>query len=266
MTETKIFRKKLTEAGGGVCFLAFTAVIVSAMGLAMEFLGSLGYNRYDDVSQTYVFAPDIYDYIFTYDKSIVTFLISLTVFFVLLAYRRKKKIGAELPTIMIISSVACAVKPVTFLVYALNNSEFVDLFNNAGDSKSFLAIMTVLIYALPLMSCLFIMICGIVITLKLIREDFKVEVPVMRFEKAQKDDATETVLPAVEKPVTEEIVPDFEFKNSNYMPSESEEPEIKAVPASAEMVNEPKNDVCPRCGEQLKPDAKFCQSCGEKIG
>lgn len=44
-----------------------------------------------------------------------------------MAYRKKKKVGAEMPAIIIISSAACAVKPVTFLVYALNNSEFVDL-------------------------------------------------------------------------------------------------------------------------------------------
>lgn len=69
--------KKLTEAGGGVCLLAFTAALISAMGLAMEFLGSLGYNRYADVAQTYVFAQNAYDYIFTYDKAIITFLFQL---------------------------------------------------------------------------------------------------------------------------------------------------------------------------------------------
>lgn len=267
MAETKVSRKKLTEAGGGVCLLAFTAAFISAMGLAMEFLGALGYNRYADVAQTYVFAKDAQDYIFTYDKSIITFLISITAFFILMAYRRKKKVGAELPAVLIISSAACAIKPVAFLLYALNNSEFVDLFRNSGDSRTFLAVMTVLVYALPLVSCLFLMICGLVLAIKLMGEEFRVEVPSLRFEEIVKDeDITEDLITKTEKKKTEEVIPDFEFKNSNYMPPEAaKEKEEKAVEASVVMVNESKDGKCPHCGEKLKADARFCQSCGGKI-
>ncbi len=266
MTETKVCRKKLTESGGGVCLLAFTAAFISAMGLAMEFLGSLGYNRYSDVAQTYVFAKSAQDYIFTYDKAIITFLISITTFFILMAYRRKKKVGAELPAIIIITSGACAVKPIAFLLYALNNSEFVDLFRNSGDSRTFLAVMTVLVYALPLVSCLFLMICGLVLAIKLMGEDFRVEVPSLRFEEIVKDeDITEDLIAKTEKKKTEEVIPNFEFKNSNYMPKEDKEKEDKAIEASAVMVEKSNTEKCPHCGEKLKTDARFCQSCGEKI-
>lgn len=266
MTETKKHTKKLTEAGGGVCLLAFTAALISAMGLAMESLGSLGYNRYADVAQTYVFAQNAYDYIFTYDKAIITFLISIITFFILMAYRRKKKVGAEMPAIIIISSAACAVKPVTFLVYALNNSEFVDLFRNSGDSRTFLAIMTVLIYALPLVSCIFLIICGLVLALKLMGEDFRVEVPSLKFEEIVKDEEkTEADMTKNEKVKSEETIPDFEFKNSNYMPKENKETENKAVDAYAQMVIKSEAEKCPHCGEKLKTDARFCQCCGEKI-
>lgn len=268
MTETKICKKKLTEAGGGVCLLAFTAVLISAMGLAMEYLGSLGYNRYADVAQTYVFAANVYDYIFTYDKSIITFLISITAFFILLSYRRKKKVGVELPSFLIISSLACSVKPVTFLVYVLNRSEFMDLFRNAGDSRTFLAVMSVLVYVLPLFACFFLFICGLVLFVKLLSETFTAEVPYMKYEKPEEteDDKESVIISASENNKKEEIVPDFEFVNSNYAPVDKKKITENTVEDVLHDTNaEKKENKCPHCGADLKPDAKFCQSCGGKI-
>lgn len=249
MAENKFCRKKLTESGGGICFLAFLSLLVSVMGLIMEFLGTLGYNRYSDVEQNYVFASNLSDYIFTYEKSIITAVISLITFFVFLAYRKKKKIGADFSMMLIFSSLVCAIKPLAFLVYVFNDSEFLELFSESGDSRTFLAIMTVLIHALPLISCLFLLICGLVIALKLIREDFRAEVPVLTFEKP--------VVESIEKP-------DYEVKNNNY-PQQSDEAPTNAVAVSADITPEQSERKCPACGAKLKPDAKFCQLCGEKI-
>lgn len=264
MNEVKICKKKLTESGGGVCTLSFIAMIVSAAGLALEFLGTLGYTSFNDVSQNYMFANDVFSYIFTYDKSIITFVLSLTVFFAACANRRKKKIGGELPAIVILTSVACSASPIAFMVYLFDSGNLADIFSNGSDSEIFRAVMGILVYALPLLACFLLLMCGITIAAKLGGESYTVSVPIVKTVALKADDG---FVENIAKHSADALIPHHEIDHDSVVSEETAKPEptVDIIPDAVPAVAETETVRCHDCGEMVRHNAKFCQKCGAKM-
>lgn len=263
MNEVKKCRKRLTESSGGACFLAFLAMAVSAVGLALELWGTWGYNRFNDDSRDYIFAGNAFNYIFTYDKSIITFVFSLVVFCITAANRRRKRIGGEMPAFVIMMSAAISVSPAAFIVYAFSNSEVIDVFSAGSDSEVFRVVMGVLVYALPLLACLLLMICGIVIAFKLVGENYTASVPIVKAVAINSEDKLTDAI-AEDSTKSDNVI--YE-KNNNTITADkldsllTDGGDQDAVPASIEA--EP--TICHACGETVRPGAKFCQKCGAKM-
>ncbi len=257
MTAVKSSRKKLCDAGSASCLFAFIAFFASGAGAALEFIGREIYRR-EFYKNEALFSQKWDEYFVTYQNSIVLFAVSLTVLLVCIVSRRKKKIGAEFGALITVASAAMAIAPALF-VYRLFNDSTWKLAAEGSDEARFMYIMQALVYGLPLLSGIFLFICGITLWGRNATDDFSVSCPYMKYmAEPESRDAEEQ---AVEKSgKSEEVKPSFEFTNSNYMSPSDDGGNVQAQAVIKEAAR------CKGCGAELKDGAKFCQRCGEKIG
>lgn len=255
MTAVKNHRKKLCDAGTASCLFAFIALLASGAGTALEFIGREIYRREFGGAQM-LFSKEWDEYFTTYRDSIVLFAISLTVFFICLANRRKKKLGAEFGAVVTVLSAVMSAAPAIYIYRLMNDTAF-RLASDSSDEANFMYIMQALLFGLPLAAGIFLFLCGITLWGRNATDDFSVMCPCMKYMPVSENvSSDEPVIERKEKP--EEVTPSFEFENSNYMgPDDSAGSDTMAVIKQAAR--------CCGCGAELKDGAKFCQRCGERI-
>lgn len=285
MTETKTYSKKLTESGGAVCVLTFIAFLLSACGVLTEYIGVNLYNRYYTTSTDYIFAGDINTFVSVYEKPVILTLVTFTFFIVLLVSKSKKRIGGEIPSILIVSAVALAIRPAFAIADLISTGEFSATMRYASDGDKFRTVLNLSISALPIISCFLLLIAGLVLCSKLLGEDFSVQVPITK-----KVSVSPTPAPVI-KQAQPTVEPKFEYGHSNYIEpdvADSYKKDNGATPVNAvvketEVETEvdcetPNNDtasekiqadedfiVCSVCNTKSPTSSKFCQKCGAEI-
>lgn len=263
MSENKICKKKLCDAGSASCLFAFIALLAAAAGSALEFIGREIYNGEFGHTDK-LFADNWESFIAIYEKSLIMLVMSLIVFMVCFVNKRKKKIGAEFGAAVTLLSAAMSVYPALYVYHAVTDDDFFrTVFEHINEREAdFAFAMRLLIMALPLVSGVFLFICGISLWGRNATDDFSVRCPIMKRQPLE-DVSEELNTERVQQPV--QTTPSFEFTNSNYIAPESEqvqnadEPKPEAVSENAVI---PETARCAACGALLKPGAKFCQSCG----
>lgn len=256
MTVVKTSKKKLCDAGTASWLTALVALIASALGATLEFIGREIYYR-EFYERRWLLAENASDYFATYQKSILLFAISLTVLAVCVVNRRKKKIGAEFGAIVTVASAAMAAIS-GWEVYRLFTDSAATLAAQGSDEARFLYVIQALAYGLPFLSAAFLFICGITLWGRNATDDFSVACPCMKYMPEPQDtDAGEQTVQKSDKP--KEVKPSFEFTNSNYISPSDEVDSIKTQAVIKETAR------CKGCGAELKDGAKFCPRCGEKL-
>ena len=285
MTEPKTYSKKLTESGGAACVLTFIALLLSCAGVLTEYIGVSIYNQYYITRKSSIFAADFISFVDVYEKPIILTLVTFVLFIVLFVSRRKKKTGGEIPAIMLICSIAFAVKPICDIAQMISTGEFSATMRYASDGDKFRAVLNLSISALPLVSCFLLLIAGLVLCTRLAGEDFTVSVPMT---KRMAVTPAQTQTPAPQNAVE----PKFEYGHSNYI-----EPDVAdnykknngAEPVNA-VISDAKPDnnenltsddnsaedntavavetaeneelTCSVCGSKSPFGSKFCKKCG----
>lgn len=253
MSEIRTCRKKLCDAGAAACVFAFIALLAAGLGAATEFIGREIYSS--NFGQTdRIFAGDgVADYVSVYDYSIIMTVFALVVFIICTACAKRKKLGAEFGAV---TSILPIVLGICISSRLYNVYQVYSDINDKTDKGMFYYVMALLVYALPLFSCAMLFICGVIIWGRCATDDFVVTCPVMK--RVAQPIPQEAAQPtSQEAPVTPEVSPSFEFKNSNFEQSE----QIETPPQPAEAVI-PETTVCPSCGATAKAGAKFCPKCG----
>lgn len=268
MSAAKVCRKKLCDAGTAACIFSFVALLASAAGCALEFAGSEIYRMEFGDYNSKLFVDKCEEYFAAYENSVTSFVLAAAVFIICVINRKRKKIGAEMGALVTLVSAAAAIAPALYVYnYLEQDSTFRKMIEENGTNEmQFMYVMQILMYALPLLACVFLFLCGITLWGRNATDSFLVNCPVMKMQPVHMpEDYMEVKVQS--KP--EETAPSFEFTNSNYTapePSAIQSAQDISVPPeqSAETVI-PDTPRCLKCGAVLKNGAKFCQRCGTKI-
>lgn len=261
MSEVKSCKKKLSDAGAAACVLSFISLLFAVAGSLLEFIAREIY-RSEFGNTDMVFAKEWDTYIASYQNSLIMLVFSLMVFIVCLSCRRKKKIGAEFGAMVTLGTAVVSLYPAAAIyhVFADEMYQGIDSFNT--DVSKFYTTIHILSIALPLISGAFLFIGGIALWGRTLTDDFSVRCPIMKRQPIE--DVSEDIA-VVRAPQPAQTAPSFEFTNSNYIPPEKEQTAAQAEPqpdTAAPNAVIPETARCASCGAVLKPNAKFCQSCG----
>lgn len=277
MSESKTFKKKLTDTGGSVCVLTFIALCLSAAGTLTEYIGAAIYNNFYSSYVDRIFAADLRQFVELYEKPMIMTVFSLVLFVWAFRGRRKKRAGWEFSAFSICLPIVLALRPVLDVIEIINKGDFSRALQSGTDGDKFRAILKLSIPTLPIFAAFFILIAGLITAGRLIGEDFSAEIPVTKKIAVMPE---HTPLNNVSEMSDEEFArpetPDLHPENDN-----KDTPAIAPVPQPiqdcTETVIPPLNDaaaeesptvtdkLCPKCGKSLKENAKFCSACGTSL-
>lgn len=296
--------KKLTHGGGVPMILSLIALILSLVASFQEYLFRFIYNIAFDADAEKIFVGNIAGYftmtkndvpvisMYT-EKAFILAIISLAAFLIFVLSGKKKTIVGGEAIMLIAASGACLIEPVMYVINFLSG-DMKDGLSSSNDGERFRCFYGLLIYALPMLISVLLIVAGLIILGRVAAEKNKVEVarkgavaavaaPVfaqpMQPQTAQNGAAMmdEIAVPAVEPVVAQQADETFAMFEEKAAEAEAviEEKvqqadetvgmfEEKAAEVEAVIEEAPKAVFCATCGNQLDPNAKFCNNCGTK--
>lgn len=296
--------KKLTHGGGVPMILSLIALILSLVASFQEYLFRFIYNIAFDADAEKIFVGNIAGYftmtkndvpvisMYT-EKAFILAIISLAAFLIFVLSGKKKTIVGGEAIMLIAASGACLIEPVMYVINFLSG-DMKDGLSSSNDGERFRCFYGLLIYALPMLISVLLIVAGLIILGRVAAEKNKVEVarkgavaavaaPVfaqpMQPQMAQNGAAMmdEIAVPAVEPVVAQQADETFAMFEEKAAEAEAviEEKvqqadetvgmfEEKAAEVEAVIEEAPKAVFCATCGNQLDPNAKFCNNCGTK--
>lgn len=282
----KLYRKKLTNSGGGICTAAGFAAVIACCGAAGEFLAALLYDRFY-TQRVYPRYTSLVKLVENYGCAAVTAVFAVIMFIWAVSAARGKRLGREFGLMGIFMGAALCLSPGVGL-YSLLTSDFIEVyFKTAYDSDKFQGAVELARYGAPIISALILLFAGIGAMARISGEDFVVEAP--RGRKRPKSDKETSPDPEggefadprtfgsgrVDRGLTGETKP-ATYGEAEEAPLMEEQPvaEEKTLtedtPAKAEGPAErPQKksaiSLCPKCGELVGKDELFCSNCGYRM-
>ncbi len=292
MAADKIYRKKLTNGGGGVFTLTLFAALFSCAAAAGDFIAAAVYNGFYSNHINNLYAGGVEEYIQVYQYPIVMAAFAFVMFIWAASAIKAKRLGREFGFMGIFVNAAVCMMPVYKTVDQVMKSETKDTFKNGLDGDKFRMAVKLMINGLPVISGLLILLAGIAVLARISHESPVVISKGSRSENipdpkafglnndikanpnarptAVNAEPAQSYAPkakaeAKPQPVTEPA-PE---------PKPQPKPAPKAEPVKAEIKAEPKKEaaprskpkiiLCPGCGEIVQSDEFFCSNCGKKI-
>ncbi len=261
-----VYRKKLTNSGGGVCTMTCFAAIFALCAAAGDFIAGAVYTQFYK-NQVYDMTPDPIGFIEKYSFSIVMAVFSLIMFIRALSAAKGKLLGREYGWMGIFMGLFLSLDPAVKIYRALSGDFIKTYFDTSYDSDKFRGAIELAKMGLPVIAGLLIFTAGIAVLARVSGEYFVVEAPradkkKAASRKAQKtDDAAHSFgggagkvqgLTGETKPAT------YGERSDDETPAVHETTEEK--PAKKATVN-----LCPNCGELVSADELFCSNCGHKM-
>ena len=264
MSETKTYKKKLTDAGGAVCVLSFIALCLSAAGVMLEYIGTAIYNNYNSGSVEHILVKNWEEFASVYEKSAILAVFSFIIFITALKARNKKKIGSATAALTVFMPVVMAVVPAINTVKLVTSGSFRDSLFDGNSRESIESAVLLSNAAIPLFVCFFLLLSGLILAGRLIGEEFHADVPaskrvaVMPEQKAERE-----TTPDIPKDGYISSEPENEYRR----PDGAEQVSAPVVTEETAKDNEQQEEksVCKFCGAELKDNAKFCSVCGKDV-
>lgn len=248
-------KKKLTNAGTGVCVLTFIGFIFALIGSLEEFIAVFIYNIKFSEDIDKFFATDFSTYLNVYERPLSLALISLIFFIIFSVSKRKKSVGYSTGILCMVIPVVYSIVPIINLISFIKKDYFMDYLDSGLTKNAFVVYFQLALYLLSLGACFFLLIAGLVVCARLAGEKFAAEVPYLEKNYnnvqpvfAQQDQYVQ--MPSADMGYTAENV------NTSTVNNNQTDFAFASTPA----------EKCPNCGAELKTNAKFCSVCGQKIG
>ena len=269
-----VYRKKLTNSGGGVCFLLFLAMIFTLCAAAADFIAGALYGQFF-TRQVYDMDPDPIEYVMKYSSSITAAVFAVIMFIKAACASKGRLISKEYGWTGIFMGLTFGLVHAARLVWAIRNTHGFDQYFDTGyDNDTFRGAVEIAKDGLPIVSGVLFIIAGLAVLIRLGREDFIIEAPRAEKHKASKNtaEADETAfgfgenshnvqgLTGETKPATYGSAE--EDSDSGYKET-PETPEPVSYPSNTEnTAKRPTVHLCPKCGELVSSDELFCSNCG----
>lgn len=276
------YKKKLTNSGGGVCFMTCIAALFALCAAAGDLLAGLLYTQFFS-RQIYDMSPDPIDFAYDSSANIAMAVFALVMMFWAFSASKAKRMGREFGWVNIFMSLALCISPAVKLYRLLGTDFFDKYFKTNYDSDKFAGAVSLGKIGLPLVAGLLLLLSGIIVAARVGGEDFAVEVPRGgKKEKAQPAPINNTVA----EPENNEQESAFGFGENtqavqgltgetkpatyNEAPANTEtfyQPEAPAasVDTSDMRPKRPSVKLCPKCGELVGDDELFCSNCGYRM-
>lgn len=275
-------KKKLTNTKGFPLVMVIIAFLLSALSVLQEFIAINVYKSFfDNPTYNYVLTSNKMEFFNVYNSAMVLFVLSFIIMVVFVAGAKKKTIGYKEGVLVAFSSIAIAVPIVLEFIYFLKTITFKSI-SNMGDGGKFRTYNELISYCVPLLVCLFLLLAGFGLIIK------------VKSSKAYVQIIDETPEPVINQPsalnpleTNEQKVFDqaaapamahgglTDSNNSEMIKTviKPEKSQIKQQSDDASVetdIKESQNAVlhnikCSGCGKDLPAGIKFCRYCGVKI-
>ena len=265
----KVYRKKLTNSGGGVCVLTGLAAVFALCAAAGDHLAGVVYAQFYK-RQVYDMSFDPLELIEGRRCAIVTAVFALIMFIWALTAAKGKKMGREFGWTGIFMGLSLSIEPVLDLWRKLEGSFISNHFRTDYDSDKFRGAVELAKSGLPMLACVFIMLAGLAVLIKAGGEDFVLEAPrAGRKQKSSDDDSARSFGEG-----TQEVQGlTGETKPATYSEKPADAEEVPATEPATEAktmtwekpAKKPTVNLCPECGELVGVDELFCSNCGHKM-
>lgn len=288
----KIYRKKLTNGGAGLCILTFIAFLLSLGAALTEVTASLVYNALFGRGTMGFFANNFTEFVELYENAIIMTVFCFIMFAVAASSVRKKRLSKEYPALAVCIPILLAVQPVIEIIKIIDSGSVANAFKVGSDSYRMRELSNLGIYVLPVIAAFLMLIAGLVVMGRFSCEEFEVRVPAVKKQKnVQAEPAVQNTsyqyAPIEEKPqsnTSQGIIPDSaepaavqtpfiaEPEKLNVQADDNSEFERHVKHGGAEAVNaeiefEDTNDTeetVPTENHEETEENK-CKSCGEPI-
>lgn len=268
----KIYRKKLTNSGGGICFAAGLAAVLACCAAAGEFLAAVIYDQFYTKS-VYPRYTSLVELANNYGGAVVVAVFAVIMFIWALSAAKCKRLGREFGIMGLFMGAAFCLLPAVQL-YSLLITDFTDKYFNTGyDSDVFQGTVELARQGLPIISGLVLFFTGIAALARIGSEDHAAEVPVGGKRKKPtknadaKPDNNEFADPhafggskTVEQGLTGETKPATHNAPDDESAAHEDKPVKEDKPAKKATI-----DLCPKCGELVGKEELFCANCGHRM-
>lgn len=264
----KVYRKTLTNSGGGVCTLTGFAAVFALAAAAGDFIAGAVYTQFYK-NQVYDMTPDPIEYIRDNNGGIVMGLFALIMFIWALTAAKGRRMGREFGWLGIFMGLGLTLSPAVKLYEIFDSDLMSRWFDTAYDSDKFRGAAELAKAGLPALAGLLLLIAGIIVLARIGGEDFEIEAPraakkaeAPKPEKPMKNDArgfgenTQQIqgLTGETKPAT--------YGEKEEAPAAVKEGSPAPAPRPAKKATV---KLCPNCGELVGEDELFCSNCGQKM-
>ena len=269
----KIYRKKLTNSGGGVCFMTGLAAVLALCTAAGDFIAGAVYSQFYK-NQVYDMDPDPKMFLQQNILFIITAVFAMLMFVKALNSGKAKYMSKEFGWSGIVMGLAFAVSPALTILDNAYTESLDLLLHSEYDSEKFRsAVFIGRNVAIPLLICLLLIISGMIVLDRLVGEYFTVEVPCAekKSKKAKTDDeesahgfggGTRNVqgLTGETKPATYS-----EHTDDTNDTAPVNDTAVNITEDADKPKKKPTVRLCPNCGELVAEDELFCSACGQKM-
>ena len=266
----KIYRKKMTNSGGGVCVLTGLAAVFALCASAGDYIAGAVYTQFYK-KQVYDMSFDVMKYIENYRAAFVMAVFALIMFIWALTAAKGKKMGREFGWTGILMGLCLSIEPALAVWEKLEGSLISDYFKTDYDSDKFRGSVELAKDGLPVLAGLFILLAGLAVVIKVSGEDFMAEVP-RADKKSEKSAKGEEGDARGFGGGTQEVQGlTGETKPATYSGTAEEAVVSEMAGESVGGVSQDKSakkatvNLCPQCGELVGADELFCSNCGHKM-
>ena len=304
MAAGKTYSKKLTNSGGGVCFLMVLAALFGCAAACGDFIAVAVYNYFYSKNIGYLYAQDVLGYLGYYGCAIVMAVFSVFMMFWAFSAAKGRRMGREFGMTGIFVNFAICLMPALNIYRKLEDQTFMDNFTTEYDGDKFRAVAALAADGLPLLAGLFILMAAIGFLGRLGADVFYIEapsgnediyeddydddyedeyeeVPVKKSSKKSAEKTTKSTAKKAAKQFDDEEdymtfgknnkdVPKAEPKPVKKAPviEYEEEEELPVRGEKPELTARQKSKsilLCKNCGELVDAGELFCPSCGKKV-
>lgn len=177
MASGKIYKKKLTNCGGGVCFLTTLAALVSCAAAAGDFIAVAVYNEFYNNTIGHLYANDVLGYLGYYGNAIAMAVFALFMMFWSFSAAGGRRMGKEFGMAGIFVNLAVCFAPALSIYRKLEDTAFMDNFTTEYDGDKFRAAVALGADGLPLLAGLLILMAAVGFLAKLGADVFVIEAP-----------------------------------------------------------------------------------------
>lgn len=184
----KTVKKTLTNSGGGVCMLAFLAMLFSVCTALLEVIAVQLYNRFYSNRITFIYANTPYEYIKLYETGIIMSMLSVVTAVWAFSSAKKKKLGREFSVVNMFLPPAICIMPAVKVFSLVTGKAFSDAFSFGSDGDKFRMAVKLLCSALPVLAGIMLFAAGFAVLGKLSAESFSVEISSAGEKKVRESD------------------------------------------------------------------------------